>query len=233
VPQGAGCNTRDQRRAAATSIYKALYGCAPEPEPEAVEQQRSRSIASSISSAPWRRRSPTSSREQATSSRDQPEAPKGRGKSTTSCKRSKSPEPSSTHLRPTPKWAVKPKGKPKAVKPKGKPIYWGQGKRAFQTEAGPVIPWRKTKRGKAENRSDRSKRDRVIKGTLCRVLGSELGKAESKIKILRRKLGERLPTAKSRPGGVYSWKPAVPWDPSLPPESSDTYPPKIPLSEIP
>ena len=130
-----------------------------------------------------------------------PEASKGKGKSRKQgSKQSECPEPSATRHRP----------KPKAVKPEGKAVYWGGGKKAFETEAGHVLKWKKTKRGKAENRSVRSKRDRVIKGTLCRALGTELGEAESKVTVLRRKLTERLPTAKSKAGGsdLLSWQAA-------------------------
>ena len=214
-PEGASRSTRGSRRRAAAAKAAAAPAEADEPvatDPTAialfwtvvekrrlaaVERQRGSSVASTIDSAPWRRRSPSGSPEQARSSRDQPEALGGKGESHKDrSKQSARPEPSATQHRPKPK-AV--------VKPKGKAVFWGQGQRAFQTEAGPVLKWRKTKRGKAENRSERSKRDRIVKGTLYRTFGTVLGKAESKVAILRRKLGERLPSAKSKAG----WKAAA------------------------
>ena len=177
-PEGASRSTRgSRRRAAAAKAAAAPDTQADEPvatDPTAIalfwtvvekrrlaaeERQRSSSVASSISSAPWRtRKSPTTSPEPARSSRDQPEARPGKGKSHKDrSKQSRCPEPSTTHNR--------------------------------------LKPYRKTKRGKAENRSQRSKRDRIIKGALCRTLGTTLGKAESKLSILRRKLQGRFPKA--------------------------------------
>ena len=167
-PEGASRSTRgSRRRAAAAKAPAAPNTQADEPattDPTAIalfwtvvekrrleaeeRQCRSQSVASKISSAPWRNRNSPS-----------PE-PTAAASSSSSSKQRTRPEPSV----PT----------PIRLKP------YRKGK---------------TRRGKAENRGQRSKRDRIIKGVLCRTLGTTLGKAESKLAILRRKLTERFPKA--------------------------------------
>ena len=173
-PERARRNTRGRRRAAAATTEAAALSAeadapASEVNPAAValfweaisERQlstatskaRSQSVASKISSAPWRNRNSPSPEPTAA-------AAATAASSSSSSKQRTRPEPSV----PT----------PIRLKP------YRKGK---------------TRRGKAENRGQRSKRDRIIKGVLCRTLGTTLGKAESKLSILRRKLTERFPKA--------------------------------------
>jgi hypothetical protein len=166
------------------------------------EERRSRSHAScaSIESAPWRQRSPR----RTDTEQDYAEAFEGQGSSSTACGSRDHPVSGKSYLSPQSKYkgrkpeptsARRPKPE---VKPKGTAILVGQGssqKRAWKSPSGKTYAWRKTKRGKAINRSTQSKQDRVIKGALCRAFGSEFGKAESKIVKLRRKLAVRFSTA--------------------------------------
>ena len=172
-PEGASRSTRgSRRRAAAAKAAAAPETEADEPattDPTAIalfwtvvekrrlaaeeRQCRSQSLASKISSAPWRNRNSPSPEPTAA-------ATATAASSSSSSKQRTRPEPSV----PT----------PIRLKP------YRKGK---------------TRRGKAENRGQRSKRDRIIKGVLCRTLGTTLGKAESKLSILRRKLTERFPKA--------------------------------------
>jgi hypothetical protein len=202
----AGCPSTSPGCIAATAQRPKRAGSSARYPPEEERRVRGRSASyascASIESAPWRQRSP----KRTDTEQDHPEAFEGQGKSSTACGSRDHPDTGKSILAPTSKYKSKrpeptatrrPLPKPQA-KPKGQAILVGKGssqKRAWQSESGKVFAWKKTKRGKAENRSTQSKQDRVIKGVLCRAFGSEFGKAESKVVKLRRKLTVRFSTA--------------------------------------